>query len=155
MQNKLNKANFIKADSLINLGKVYKNKEDSINYAITFFAKAKEISQKNGNINGIVESSYGLGSIYGAQSNVTKATENYYISLKNAELLNDSANMSRALTGLGLVMFNMNKWNSALAYFQKSGKLYVNTNNQSPAKILIQQFKIKQIKALKDYKPKK
>jgi len=112
-----------RADSLITLSEHLISKENSIPIAIVYLDSAFQLSLNRGYYNGMVRSSYNLGSAYTSLSNVSKATSNFYIALKNAEIVKDTPYMAKSLMGLGLVMYNLNKWEDAIDYFQKSNLL--------------------------------
>ncbi len=149
---KLHNSYYQKTDSLIKKGNFYLSNEDSFANSLAIFKEAQNLAKKYNYISGIVTSSYKIGYIYSAQSNVTFASENLYLSLKNAELLKDSSSMAQALAGLGLVMFNMNKWNSALSYFKKASVIHNSQKQEKQAKNLIQYLSGLCYYHLQDYK---
>lgn len=106
-------------DSLIKRAKPYFSYEDSLQKAIDIYEEALEKSHKIQYTKGVLISSNNLGYAYTGQSNLAKATGHFYIGLKNAEILEDSVEMSSSLFGLGLVMYNMNNWDDAIHYFSK------------------------------------
>ena len=115
-----------RVDSLINLSEHLISKENSISLALVYLDSAFQLSLNCGYNNGMVRSAYNLGNSYTVLSNVSKATSNFYVALKNAEIVKDTPNMAKSLMGLGLVMYNMNKWEDAIDYFQKSNLLTAN-----------------------------
>jgi class 3 adenylate cyclase len=112
------------------------DQEDSINEAVLLLSEAYSISSIAGYSKGLMSSSYHLGRGFLAKSENTSATRYFYISLKEAEFINDSSGLSQAYMGLGLVMYNMNKWSDAIDNFDKSQQFYVNKSSSSLAPYL-------------------
>ena len=94
--------------------------EDSLPKSIELYQKALTQSESINYIKGIAKSSNRLGFSYTGQSKLAEATGLFYKGLKNAELIKDTSTSSSSYFGLGLVMYNMNNWEEAIAYFTKS-----------------------------------
>jgi tetratricopeptide (TPR) repeat protein len=66
---------------------------------------------------------YRIGIAYLSMSDNPNATRYFYLSKKQAETLNDSINQAKALSGLALVMFNLNKWDEAIKNLKSIQKI--------------------------------
>ena len=107
-------------DSLMKTANPYIGFEDSLQYAIDIYTLSLNKSNDLQYINGIVTSCNNLGYAYTNQSKLAKASGYFYSALKNAELIQDTTQISSSLFGLGLVMYNMNNWDDAILYFTKA-----------------------------------
>ena len=108
-----------KVDSLINYGKHFGLYDDSIALMEEPLKEAYFIASKSNYILGIIESANSLGGVYLQKNEFAKATNKHHIALRNAESINDTNGIHKSYQSLGLVMYSMNKWSTALEYFNK------------------------------------
>jgi hypothetical protein len=83
--------------------------EDSITTAVELLQKAYGLAEMVDYPEAQIKIPYRIGIAYLSMSDNPNATRYFYLSKKQAETLNDSINQAKALSGLALVMFNLNK----------------------------------------------
>lgn len=130
-----------KIESLLHHARSLLTSDDSIKHALDVLNLALDKSYKANYIKGIAKSSGQLGTFHVALSNLSEATGNFHISIKNAELIKDTLLISNSLFGLGLVMYDMNQWQEAISYFTRSNLISRNydfdLNKQSSVNYLV------------------
>ncbi|MFT5481240.1 MAG: adenylate cyclase, partial [Bacteroidia bacterium] len=105
---------------LLARGDYYLATEDSVKYAEHFLKQAYDLALNANYSAGIINSAYKLGVSYLTTSDHANATRYYYVSMKQAESMKDSASLAMAYMGLGLVMYNMNAWPSSIENFESA-----------------------------------
>lgn len=120
--------------------KYYYQHDDSIyaqnNLLLKIYLLARQINYTKG----IIEVSFRLGQNYNFQSNVSKAIEYYYLSLKKSESNKNLDYVARAKMGIGLVYFTQNNWSKAIDFFK--GSLIISKQIQDKRRIATQQYLI-------------
>lgn len=94
--------------------------EDSIAYSKKLLEKANATSEEIFYSKGVIESAYELGRVSLVLSDNPGAIQYFYLCLKESRKTVDSISESKALKGLGLVMYNLNKWPEAIENFENS-----------------------------------
>lgn len=107
-------------DALISTAKSVLEKEDSISFSLELFKLANQDALKVNYPKGILKSSYELGRISLLMSDNPSAISYFYQCLEASRSISDSISESKAYLGLGLVMYNLNKWSDALKFFESS-----------------------------------
>ena len=111
----------LKVEKLIALyDRHYKGTEDSANIGTKFIIQAYYLSGRLHWRRGIRESAFRIAENLLRAKNLLKATEFYFITLREAEAAGDKLLAARVHRGLGLVFFNQDKWKDALIYFDHS-----------------------------------
>jgi tetratricopeptide (TPR) repeat protein len=113
----------LKIDEFLQKANKLISKEDSIFYAIKLLEEAYNIAEQNRLTDKIIHTSNRLGMANLGLANNAKSTSYFYISLKNAESINDKKGISGAYLGLGLVIYNLGNYEEAFLYFNKSNKI--------------------------------
>lgn len=113
----------LRVDSIVKMAKRYFEYDDSISFAEEPLKDAYFLATKLNYTKGIIESANALGAVYLQKNEFANATNKHHIALRNAESINDTNGVNRAYLGLGLVMYSMNKWSTALDYFKKLEEL--------------------------------
>jgi class 3 adenylate cyclase len=104
--------------------------EDSITTAVELLQKAYGLAEMVDYPEAQIKIPYRIGIAYLSMSDNPNATRYFYLSKKQAETLNDSINQAKALSGLALVMFNLNKWDEAIKNLNLSKKLTQKSTNR-------------------------
>jgi class 3 adenylate cyclase len=109
-----------KIDVLISNAKRALEKTDSISYSLELLKRANQDALKVNYPKGIMRSSYELGLIALLMSDYPSAIGSFYECLEASRSSADSISESKAYLGLGLVMYNLNKWSDAVKFFESS-----------------------------------
>ncbi|MBR9860786.1 hypothetical protein GYB22_08570 [bacterium] len=116
-------------DSLLNSASAIMSKEETLHLAINELELAYDISKSINYREGIINSCNHLGGYYLSLSDHANATLYFYLMLRETEIEGDSTGIANAYIGLGLVMYNMNKWEDALQYLSKAEKTLLSIDN--------------------------
>ncbi|MEZ4843381.1 MAG: adenylate/guanylate cyclase domain-containing protein [Bacteroidia bacterium] len=117
-------------DEKIKTAKQLFDNENSLQETIKLLKKANELSTQHIYNQGIIISTYELGKVYLSLSDNANATKYFYASMRESHNLKDSTSESNAYLGLGLVMYNLNKWEEAISNFELSLNFNPKQKNQ-------------------------
>jgi adenylate cyclase len=110
---------------LIANAKAVRASDDSTAQVIRMLYRAYSYADSVNYARGVILASYHLGTTYLTKSDNAQATLYYYTSMKRAEKELDSSSMHKAYMGLGLVNYNLNKWDDAVEQFNRARELDV------------------------------
>jgi adenylate cyclase len=128
----------------------YTQSNDSVQAGLKYVLDAYHISVTMNYKKGIIESSYRVGANMLTFKNMSKASDFYFITLRNAEEAHDKLMEGKALMGLGLVFYNQKKWGEALEYFDKSRNV-LNQNGENKRSSIVIYLEGLCYNALKQY----
>ncbi|GEM_PF-2514228 len=94
--------------------------EDSFERTLDILKEAYFQADQSNYTVGIIQSANLLADCYTVLIDYSKATSKYYIAMRHAETIGDSASMAKSFRGLGLVKFNMKQWGGAISDFNSS-----------------------------------
>ena len=135
-QNQQLELSIAQIDSLINQAKKSIQEEEFLSHAVEDLEVAFHYSQKLHYQNGIVEGCRVLGNYYLALSDNVNATKYFYRLMKEAEETQDTTLISDSHIRLGLVMYNMNKWQVALDNLRAAEKFISNRTINNNIKLI-------------------
>jgi tetratricopeptide (TPR) repeat protein len=114
--------------------------DDSVFVENKILLQIFKLSKQSNYSKGIIVSGFRLGNNYNIQSNLPKAIEYYYLSLKESEKVNNKPGMAQAKMGIGLVFYMQNNWTKAIDFFK--GSLVINKSIKEFKSVATQQYLI-------------
>jgi len=128
----------------------YKLHDDSIKSKMKLATELYDLSTRQKNSNGIIQSSFFIGNCYIYLNKTPNAVKFYLISLKESEKTNNLTGIARAKMGIGMVYFTINNYPKAIKNFENA--LTINRRLKNYQKISLQQYLIGySLVSLKEY----